>query len=129
VDPNALIFCEGISEYPDASASGGYDTTWCGGDLQGVARYPVVLSSPEHVVYSAHDYCAGQLAEAVASRGDLVPLPGAGNGTRVHRVRRERHRDQRALQREHRVRDLGHDRVHRHRDRTVEPDGDLPIQC
>ena len=56
VDPNALIFCEGISEYPDASASGGYDTTWWGGDLQGVAQYPVVLSSPGHVVYSAHDY-------------------------------------------------------------------------
>jgi endoglucanase len=56
VDPNALIFCEGISEYPDASAAGGYDTTWWGGDLQGVAQYPVVLSSPGHVVYSAHDY-------------------------------------------------------------------------
>jgi endoglucanase len=55
-DPSALIFCEGISEYPDASASGGYDTTWWGGDLQGVAQYPVVLSSPGHVVYSAHDY-------------------------------------------------------------------------
>ncbi|MGH3169160.1 MAG: cellulase family glycosylhydrolase [Trebonia sp.] len=55
-DPNALIFCEGISEYPDSSASGGYDGTWWGGDLQGVAQYPVVLSSPGHVVYSAHDY-------------------------------------------------------------------------
>jgi Cellulase (glycosyl hydrolase family 5) len=55
-DPNALIFCEGISEFPDASASGGYDTTWWGGDLQGVAQYPVVLGSPGHVVYSAHDY-------------------------------------------------------------------------
>jgi endoglucanase len=55
-DPNALIFCEGVSEFPDASASGGYDTTWWGGDLQGVAQYPVVLSSPGHVVYSAHDY-------------------------------------------------------------------------
>jgi endoglucanase len=56
VDPNALIFCEGISEYPDAAASGGFDTTWWGGDLQGVAQFPVVLSSPGHVVYSAHDY-------------------------------------------------------------------------
>ena len=56
VDPDALIFCEGISEYPDASSSTGYDTTWWGGDLQGVAQYPVVLSSPGHVVYSAHDY-------------------------------------------------------------------------
>jgi endoglucanase len=56
VDPGALIFCEGISEYPDASSSTGYDTTWWGGDLQGVAQYPVVLSSSGHVVYSAHDY-------------------------------------------------------------------------
>jgi endoglucanase len=56
VDPGALIFCEGISEYPDSSAPGGYDTTWWGGDLQGVAQYPVVLSEPGHVVYSAHDY-------------------------------------------------------------------------
>jgi len=59
VDPGALIFCEGISEYPDASAAGGYDTTWWGGDLQGVAQYPVVLSEPGHVVYSAHDYGPG----------------------------------------------------------------------
>lgn len=56
LDPGALIFCEGISEYPDASTAGGYDTTWWGGDLQGVAQYPVVLSEPDHVVYSAHDY-------------------------------------------------------------------------
>ena len=56
VDPNALIFCEGIGEYPDSSSATGYDATWWGGDLQGVAQYPVVLSSPGHVVYSAHDY-------------------------------------------------------------------------
>lgn len=55
-DPQALVFCEGIGEFPDSSASGGYDSTWWGGDLQGVAQYPVVLSSPGHVVYSAHDY-------------------------------------------------------------------------
>ncbi|WP_051452196.1 cellulase family glycosylhydrolase [Actinospica robiniae] len=56
VDPNALIFCEGISEYPDSAASGGYDSTWWGGELEGVAQYPVTLSSAGHVVYSAHDY-------------------------------------------------------------------------
>jgi len=56
VDPSALIFCEGISEYPDSSSSTGYDSTWWGGDLQGVAQYPVMLSSSGHVVYSAHDY-------------------------------------------------------------------------
>ena len=55
-DPGALIFCEGIGEYPDSAASSGYDATWWGGDLQGVAQYPVTLNSPGHVVYSAHDY-------------------------------------------------------------------------
>ncbi len=54
VDPNALIFCEGISENPNSSA--GYDSTWWGGDLAMAGQYPVVLNSPGHVVYSAHDY-------------------------------------------------------------------------
>ena len=55
-DPSALIFCEGISEFPDASASSGFDSTWWGGDLQAAAQFPVTLSSAGHVVYSAHDY-------------------------------------------------------------------------
>jgi endoglucanase len=55
-DPSALIFCEGIGEFPDSAATGGFDSTWWGGDLQGVAQFPVTLSSAGHVVYSAHDY-------------------------------------------------------------------------
>jgi endoglucanase len=55
-DPGALVFCEGIGEFPDSAASSGFDSTWWGGDLQGVAQFPVTLSSPGHVVYSAHDY-------------------------------------------------------------------------
>jgi len=55
-DPGALIFCEGIGEFPDSAATGGFDSTWWGGDLQGVAQFPVTLSSAGHVVYSAHDY-------------------------------------------------------------------------
>jgi endoglucanase len=54
VDPDALIFCEGISENP--ASSGSYNSTWWGGDLAEAGQYPVVLSSPGHVVYSAHDY-------------------------------------------------------------------------
>ena len=54
VDPGALIFCEGISENP--TSSGGLNSTWWGGDLALAGQYPVVLSSPGHVVYSAHDY-------------------------------------------------------------------------
>jgi endoglucanase len=53
-DPNALIFCEGISENP--MGSGGTNSTWWGGDLAEAGQYPVTLSSPGHVVYSAHDY-------------------------------------------------------------------------
>jgi endoglucanase len=56
VDPGALIFCEGISENPNSSAASGYDATWWGGDLAEAGQYPVGLSSPGHVVYSAHDY-------------------------------------------------------------------------
>ncbi len=54
VDPHALIFCEGTSANPNSSR--GYDSTWWGGDLAMAGRFPVVLSSPGHVVYSAHDY-------------------------------------------------------------------------
>jgi endoglucanase len=54
VDPDALIFCEGIGENP--TASGGMNSTWWGGDLALAGQYPVTLSSPGHVVYSAHDY-------------------------------------------------------------------------
>ena len=64
VDPGALIFCEGISENP--TSAGGLNSTWWGGDLAlarskhwcdcRAGQYPVVLSSPGHVVYSAHDY-------------------------------------------------------------------------
>jgi endoglucanase len=54
VDPGALIFCEGIGENP--TSSGGTNSTWWGGDLALAGQFPVTLSSPGHVVYSAHDY-------------------------------------------------------------------------
>ena len=53
-DPGALIFCEGIGENP--TSSGGINSTWWGGDLALAGQFPVQLSSPGHVVYSAHDY-------------------------------------------------------------------------
>jgi len=56
VDPQALIFAEGISMNPDSSATSGFDSTWWGGDLVEAGQFPVTLSSPNHVVYSAHDY-------------------------------------------------------------------------
>jgi endoglucanase len=53
-DPGALIFCEGIGENP--TSSGAINSTWWGGDLALAGQFPVTLSSPGHVVYSAHDY-------------------------------------------------------------------------
>jgi endoglucanase len=49
VNPNLLIFVEGVNNY-------GSDWTWWGGNLEGVAKSPVVLSVANRLVYSAHDY-------------------------------------------------------------------------
>jgi aryl-phospho-beta-D-glucosidase BglC (GH1 family) len=55
-NPNWLIFVEGIQTYNGQSA-------WWGGNLMGAGQYPVVLNSPNHVVYSAHDYPASVFAQ------------------------------------------------------------------
>ncbi len=57
VNPNLLIFVEGVNHY-------GNDWTWWGGNLEGVARSPIVLSEPNHLVYSAHDYGPNESAQA-----------------------------------------------------------------
>jgi endoglucanase len=49
VNPNVLIMVEGVEEYNGA-------TYWWGGNLQGAATYPVVLSNPAKLVYSPHEY-------------------------------------------------------------------------
>jgi endoglucanase len=49
VNPNWLIIVEGIDVYHG-------DSYWWGGNLEGAAQYPVVLSKPHKLVYSAHDY-------------------------------------------------------------------------
>ncbi len=54
VNPSLLIIVEGVHLYPD-SAGGVYDFWW-GGNLRGVAEYPVRLSVPNRLVYSTHDY-------------------------------------------------------------------------
>jgi endoglucanase len=48
-NPNWLIFVEGIEQYKG-------DLYWWGGNLAGAGKYPVRLSRPGKVVYSAHDY-------------------------------------------------------------------------
>jgi endoglucanase len=49
VAPNWLIIVEGIDNYQN-------DYYWWGGDLAPAIKYPVRLSLPGRLVYSAHDY-------------------------------------------------------------------------
>lgn len=49
INPDLLIFVEGVQTFNGVSG-------WWGGNLMGVAQYPVQLSVANRVVYSAHDY-------------------------------------------------------------------------
>jgi endoglucanase len=49
VSPDWLIIVEGIDTFQG-------DSYWWGGNLEGAARFPVRLSRPDKLVYSAHDY-------------------------------------------------------------------------
>ncbi|MEV6803989.1 cellulase family glycosylhydrolase [Streptomyces sp. NPDC051132] len=49
VSPDLLVFVEGVQTYDGVSG-------WWGGNLMGAGQYPVQLSVPNRVVYSAHDY-------------------------------------------------------------------------
>ena len=50
VNPHMLIIVEGIATYYSGP------TYWWGGNLEGAKKYPVQLSRPHQLVYSAHDY-------------------------------------------------------------------------
>lgn len=55
INPHWLIFVEGVDCFgPGGSTSG--DCDWWGGNLEGVASFPVQLNVPNQLVYSAHDY-------------------------------------------------------------------------
>lgn len=55
INPNWLIFVEGVGCYgPGGSTSG--DCTWWGGNLEGVQSFPVQLNVPNRLVYSPHEY-------------------------------------------------------------------------
>ena len=74
VNPNALIFIEGVEQYPKTEKGHTYDTpdiwqaspdvspwfgAWWGGNLRGVKDYPINFGSAERnskIVYSPHDY-------------------------------------------------------------------------
>lgn len=49
VNSNVLIIVEGVEDYDG-------DSYWWGGNLKGVADYPVELSDPNKLVYSPHEY-------------------------------------------------------------------------
>ncbi|MEU0247137.1 cellulase family glycosylhydrolase [Streptomyces sp. NPDC006235] len=49
VNPELLIMVEGVQSHNGANG-------WWGGNLMGVAQYPVQLDVPNRLVYSAHDY-------------------------------------------------------------------------
>ncbi len=72
VNPNALIFIEGVEQYPKTELGYTYDTpdvweakgdespwygAWWGGNLRGVRDYPITPDSgTSQIVYSPHDY-------------------------------------------------------------------------
>lgn len=72
VNPNALIFVEGVEQYPKTEKGYTYDTAdiwqasaevspwygaWWGGNLRGVRDYPITPDSgTSQIVYSPHDY-------------------------------------------------------------------------
>lgn len=56
INPNLLIFVEGVELYPGQGMSGGVDAYWWGSILTPVERYPVVLNVPHQLVYSPHEY-------------------------------------------------------------------------
>jgi endoglucanase len=57
INPHWLIFVEGTDCWgPGGSTTG--DCYWWGGNLEGVAQYPVQLNVANQLVYSAHDYPA-----------------------------------------------------------------------
>jgi endoglucanase len=49
VNPDVLIIIEGVEQYEST-------VYWWGGNLRGVKKNPIVLSKPEKLLYSAHEY-------------------------------------------------------------------------
>ncbi|EFH80384.1 cellulase family glycosylhydrolase [Ktedonobacter racemifer] len=58
VNPNWLIFIEGVECYPDPNADKQVpgNCSWWGSNLKGVATHPVQLQVAHRLVYSVHDY-------------------------------------------------------------------------
>ena len=72
-NPDWLIIVEGIESYR-------YDYYWWGGNLEGAKQYPVQLSQPDKLVYSAHDYGPGVWPQQwFKARNFPNNLPGVWN--------------------------------------------------
>jgi hypothetical protein len=73
VNPNALIFVEGVEQYPKTGKTWGqpdsltdppYYPAWWGGQFRGVRDYPIDLGEYQsQLVYSPHDYGPGVYAQ------------------------------------------------------------------
>jgi len=57
VNPRLLIFVEGVDNYLG-------DTSWWGGNLEGVRHSPIHLSIPGRLVYSVHEYGPTEYSQA-----------------------------------------------------------------
>src|SRR5579883_272556 len=77
VNPNWLIFVEGVDCYEPGGSTQGGNCYWWGGNLEGVKDSPVQLKVPHHLVYSVHDYPASVSYHAYFSAPDYPRnLPG-----------------------------------------------------
>ena len=56
VNPNLLMFVEGVQLYPDWPQPGHVFTYWWGSILKGVQVDPIVFKVPHHLVYSPHEW-------------------------------------------------------------------------
>lgn len=64
VNPNVIIMVEGTEEFGESSY-------WWGGNLQGAKDYPVVLSNPNKLMYSPHEYGPTVFAQEWFSASDF----------------------------------------------------------
>jgi endoglucanase len=64
-NPDWLIIVEGIEHYHG-------DVYWWGGNLEGAEQFPILLSHPDKLVYSAHDYGPGVQKQSWFESPDLA---------------------------------------------------------
>ena len=69
INPNLLIFVEGTDAYNN-------DYYWWGGNLEGVSNSPVVLSTANRLVYSAHDYGPNEYGQTWFNNDSQASLDG-----------------------------------------------------